>query len=430
MAPLTDWNAQVESVLTREERRRGGVFNTPLAVASAAVTSVIERPGTVCDPSCGTGTFLVAAGDRLMALGMTRAEAARSLVGIDVDPHSIEVATQRLAEWSGGEPVRLLVGDGLAFDERCDFVVGNPPFVDGLQARFLAHAARTGDAAALVLPISVLATNDARAARDAVSDAGLGVESLTRLGPVFDAAVETCVLVLRRGAPLPSGPTWSSLLDDGVPACDLPAGAVLGDACEVVAGFRQHYYGLRGHVHEGGDGLPLVTSGSIEPGSWGGRSVRFDGQRFDDPRVVLEGVSEPVASWYRALLQPKVVVATQTRVVEAAPDPEGVVVPSVPVISVVPTDAGRVWHVLAVLLAPPITAWAVRHWGGTALVAGALKLGAPQVRLVPQPASSSAWDDAASMLREGGDVVVAGELMCRAYGSGEEVLAWWKGRLR
>lgn len=430
MAPLTDWNARVESVLTREQRRRTGVFNTPFDVARDAVASVIDRPGTVCDPSCGAGTFLVAAGERLVALGLSRGEAARLLVGIDIDPRSVAVASQRLEEWSGGEPVRLVVGDGLDFDERCDFIVGNPPFVDGLHVRFLAAAARVGGAVAMVLPVSVLATNEGRAARDAVRDAGLGVESIVRLGPVFDASVDTCVLVLRAGAPVPSGPTWSSLLDDGVPACDLPDGAVVGDECEVVAGFRQHYYGLRGHVREGGEGLPLVTSGSIEPGAWGGRTVRFDGQRFDDPRVLLDDVAEPVTSWFRAVLRPKAVVATQTRVVEAAADPAGVVVPSVPVISVMPTDADRLWHVLAALLAPPVTVWAVRHWGGTALVASAVKLGAPQVRLVPLPSPCGAWDDAASILREGGDVVEAGELMCRAYGAREEVLAWWRARLR
>lgn len=424
-----------ESLLGRAARRRGGVFHTPWAVAMGAAASVIDRPGVVCDPAVGTGTFLVAAGEALVALGLSRREAAGLLIGVDIDPIAAAVAEAHVALWSGGTPARVVVGDALSLGEwwpaRPDFIVGNPPFVDRLHARFLELAARLGGPVAMVLPISVLATNDGRAARDAVRDAGLGVASMTRLGPVFDASVETCVLVLKPGAPVPSGPTWSALLVDDVPAGALAAEhGVLGDACEIVAGFRQHYYGLRGHVSEGGDGLPLVTSGAIEPGVWGGRPVRFDGQRWRDPRVSLDGVAEPVASWYRALLRPKVVVATQTRVIEAAPDTRGEVVPSVPVISVVPADASRLWHVLAVLLAPPVTAWAVRQWGGTALVAGAVKLGAPQVRLVPLPAPGRAWDGAASVLREGGELVHAGSLMCDAYGSGEEVHAWWRDRLR
>jgi hypothetical protein len=153
------------------------------------------------------------------------------------------------------------------------------------------------------------------------------------------------------------------------------------------------------------------------------------GERFDEPRVAVDDVDEPVRSWFRALLRPKVVVATQTRVLEAAADPDGVVVPSVPVISVVPHDPARLWHALAVLLAPPVTAWAVRGWGGTALSSRALKLGAPQVRAIPQPVSRPSWDRAAALLARGGSILEAGALMCDAYDVGEEVHAWWAERL-
>lgn len=422
----TDWNALVEAPLSREERRRRGVFNTPLPVAREIVGALIDRPGSVCDAACGAGTFLLAAAERLVELGLTRAEAVACLVGVDIDPGSVAVADRRITEWSGGARPRLLVGDGLRFDERCDFVVGNPPFVDRLHARFLEHATRIGDAVGMIVPTSLLATNDGRAARAS----GLGVESMTRLGPVFDAAVDTCALVLRPGAPVPPGPTWSSLLvGSDVPDVRLD-GEVLGASCDVVAGFRQHYYGLRGHVREGGDGLPLVTSGSIEPAVWGGRTVRFDGQRWDDPRVTLDRVAEPVASWFRALLRPKVVVATQTRVIEAAADPRGEVVPSVPVISVVPRDADRLWHVLAVLLSPPVSAWAIRSFGGTALSSAAVKLGCPQVRGVPMPPPSPAWDRAAALLSAGGCVSEAGALLCDAYGVDEGVHLWWEERRR
>jgi hypothetical protein len=102
----------------------------------------------------------------------------------------------------------------------------------------------------------------------------------------------------------------------------------------------------------------------------------------------------------------------------------------VPVISVVPHDERRLWHLLAVLLAPPVSAWSIRQWGGTALSASAVKLGSPNVRAIPLPRASASWDEAASLLREGGDVRDAGQLMCEAYGVGEEVHAWWAARLR
>lgn len=405
---MSDDTASVafESRLSREERRRGGVFNTPFEVALDACRALLDAPGVVLDPSCGTGTFLLAA---RQVLGPS----AR-LIGVDVDPAAIAVARERVPD------AELHVGDGLAWRERVDYVVGNPPYVDGLQARFLELACRVSDAVAMVVPTSLLATNEGRAFRSA----GLGVVSMARLGSVFDAAVDTCVLVLRRGAPVPMGPTWSSLLVDDVPEVVLD-GAPLGAACEVVAGFRQHFYGLRGCVVDGGDGLRLVTSGSIDVGALNDRPVRFDGVRYASPRVDLS--SSPVRSWFEALLRPKVVVATQTRVLEAAVDADGSVVPSVPVISVVPRDAAFVWHALAVLLAPPVTAWALRRWGGTALSWSALKLGAPNVREIPVP--SRRFDAAADAVRIG-DVDEAGRLMCRAYGVGEEVFSWWSERRR
>jgi hypothetical protein len=430
-APSTAFEAQH----TRDERRRGGIFNTPWSVA-VDVAAAIDSAGVVCDPSCGTGTLLLAAAERLVALGMTRDEAAASLVGIDVAGAAVDVARTRLAGWARRDVARFVVADALHPSWRAgigtiDHIVGNPPFVDRTHPRFLALGATIArSTVTMIVPRSVLATNSASAARQLCIDAGFGVADVRPLARVFDASVDACIVVLRRDAPRPTGGTWSSLLvEREVPDVQL-VGEPLAGIADVVAGFRQHFYGLRGHVSEGGDGRPLVTSGSIEPAAWGGRSVRFDGVRYDDPRVAIDDVDEPVRTWFGSLLRPKVVIATQTRVVEAAADERGDVIPSVPVISAVPHDAERLWHLLAVLLAPPVTAWALRSWGGTALSARALKLGAPQVREIPLPRPSTAWDGAAALLREAGDVIGAGARMCEAYGVDEEVHAWWADRLR
>jgi SAM-dependent methyltransferase len=427
--------AAFEAQRTRAERRRGGIFNTPWSVA-VEVASTIDAPGVVCDLSCGTGTLLLAAAERLVSLGLSRRDAAASLVGVDVDADAISVARARLAEWAGSDVARIVVGDALAPAIAAslpvvDHIVGNPPFVDALHPRFLALGASLArSTVTMIVPRSALATANARGARESCVDAGFGVAAVHPVARVFDASVDACIVVLRRSAPHPTGATWSSLLvEPDVPEVHL-GGAPLAESADVVAGFRQHFYGLRGHVVEGGDGLPLVTSGSIEPARWGGRSVRFDGVRYDDPRVAIDDVDDPVRTWFAALLRPKVVVATQTRVLEAAADERGEVLPSVPVISVVPHDPSMVWHLLAVVLAPPVTAWAVRSWGGTALSAKAMKLGSPQVRAIPMPSPSSTWDEAAALLRDGCAVVAAGARMCEAYGVGEEVHAWWADRLR
>lgn len=407
-------------LLGRDARRRGGVFHTPWAVAQRLVADVVTGPVTVCDPACGTGTLLLAAAEA----------GAATLVGFDVDPVAAAVTEARLA--LRGRSARTLVGDGTAVDERFDVVVANPPFVDGLHVRFLAWAARAAPSVAIVLPASTLATDEASRARAAVHAAGGRVERVWRPGDVFvDASVDTCVVVIRPGIdPGVGDGTWSRHLAAAVPSVRLD-GPRLDEWCDVVNGFRQHYYGLRGAVREGGTGAPLVTSGAIEPGRWGG-SLRFDGRRYDDARVtVVDIADERVRAHYESLLRPKVVLATQTRVLEAAADPGGEVVPGVPVLSVLPHDPARLWHALAVLLAPPVTAHAMRTWGGAALAADAVKLSAPQVRAIPCPsAAAPAWDEAAAILREGGPVHDAGARMCAAYDVGEEVLDWWVARLR
>jgi hypothetical protein len=124
-------------------------------------------------------------------------------------------------------------------------------------------------------------------------------------------------------------------------------------------------------------------------------------------------------------LRPKVLVATQTRVVEAAADPDGRFLPLTPVLSVEPLAPADVWRVAAALTAPQVTAWALRHHGGSALSADAVKLSARQILDAPLPTDPDAWSEAARRLRAGD---IAG---CGAALSADEpkLLRWWLGRL-
>jgi hypothetical protein len=236
----------------------------------------------------------------------------------------------------------------------------------------------------------------------------------------------------------------------GVPDVALTGNGRLGDVATATAGFRDQFYGLAGLVVEGGDGSQpqLVTSGIIDPGrvAWGERPLRFAGRRWLAPRVDIDGLrarGRPgVARWVDDRLVPKVVVATQSPTVEAAVDRAGTWVPSTPVISVAaPPD--RLDHVGAVLLSPPVTAWALRNVTGAALAAGAVKLAARQVLDVPLPEPGRDWDAAAALVAEvpaaadRGDrraaLVAAGERMIAAYGirnGGDDLLGWWAERLR
>lgn len=235
----------------------------------------------------------------------------------------------------------------------------------------------------------------------------------------------------------------------------------LADVACVVAGFREEYYGLVGAVREATDGerrgvgpgshaagagapAPLVTSGAIEPGgcTWGLRPVRFAGVSWSapvvDPDRLAHGPAR-AAAWVAARHRPKVLVATQTRVVEAVVDERGAWVPSVPVVSVEPLATERdeaaamAWRAAAALLAPPVSAWALQVAAGSALAADAIKLAARQVRRLPLPPDEEAWADGTALLRSAAPAARFGHVMCRAYGldtgAAQEVLAWWLARL-
>ena len=335
-----------------------------------------------------------------------------------------------------------------------------------------------GGTVALILPESFLATRDAGAARSAVlDDASLEALWVPSVLVFPAAAVRICVPVLRRGGDrqgrlrlwrgmpprlaseaevdagvLSEAPTWSHLLSAGsdTPVCSLEGEGVLGQWCVASADFRQHYYGVAPFIVDDPAGdlddesFPrLVTVGLVDPAvcRWGQRPARHHRRRWDQPRVDLARLrsESELGPWAASRLVPKVVVATQTRVVEAAVDTDGTWLPSTPLITVV-APAARLWHIAAALLAPPVTLWALRHWEGAALSAGSLKLGAAQVRSLPAPRPGADWDEAADGVRRAAEaadeverrhwLLAAGTASSRAYGIDDPaVVAWWQARL-
>jgi SAM-dependent methyltransferase len=447
------------------DRRRLGAHHTPPPVARRLVEIALEgitAGATVLDPACGGGTFLVAAAQHRPDV---------RLRGIDLDP--LAVATTRAALRSVGVvEARIDRGDGLAAPWAADVVIGNPPFLSPLGAdtagtpAAVAMRAELGapyaDVAALFLlvalervtpggrvvllqPESMLSSRDTKVVRAATVDA---LEGLWAPGePVFDAAVRVCAPVLRVGgadgrisrwkgrsveptgsAPRPTGSTWASLRPTSAPrvrvAADQPR---LGDIASATAGFRDEFYGVAAAVTDGGLGAPVVTSGLVDPGevSWGRRPARIGGRMYRCPVVDPDRLEPRVSTWVTARLVPKVLVATQTKVVEAGADPDGRFVPLTPVLAVTPHDPAEVWRVAAALTSPVVTAWAVREFGGTALAADAVKLSASAVLGAPLPVDAAAWAVATTCLRAG-DVRGCGEALAGGDGA---LLAWWLGRL-
>lgn len=363
-----------------------------------------------------------------------------------------------------------------AWRARFGDVVG--PYTDPAALFLLAalELARPGGRVTLVLPESFLGARDAAGARRRVlADAAL--EALWVAGePVFGAQVDVCAPVLVRGGgrppsvrravgasfapapPSPSpasadatirdrGPTWSFLavVDDGLPHVVFDAARTLGERCRATAGFRDEYYALASCVEEDPDGdrtggPKLITSGLIDPGQcrWGTRAARFHRRPWRHPRVALDRLRPDhprVARWAEDLLVPKVVLATQTRVVEAAVDLCGRWYPSTPTIAVVPPPE-QLWSVAAVLLAPPVSVWARHRVAGTALARDAIKLAAADVAAVPLPTDLEAWDHGARLLeaavREADgrppELEAFARTMTHAYGAGDDVVTWWNER--
>jgi hypothetical protein len=446
----------------RERRRALGAWATPAWLVDGVLDVVLAGmppPRSVLDPACGDGRFLAAAARR-----WPDAE----LHGVDVDPDALRDARAAL-----GPAARLHEGDGLRLPDRrgFDLVVGNPPYLSQLARRssrrgrstlgggpyadaaalFLARAADVVDrgrgSIALVLPRSVLATRDVAPIR-ASSTSELAVTGLWADDEaVFDAAVRTVVLAFRAGVvqgpvtrwrgrsftparatALPGAESWSPLVADlvGVPEPVVPDGAArLGALAAATADFRDQYYGLVGHVHDGDDGVPLVTSGLIDPGAcaWGRRPVKFARATYAAPRVSLAGLRPSLQDWAARRLVPKVLLATQTSVLEACADEAGELLPAVPVISVVPHDPGATWRVAAALCSPVASAWAAHRSMGAGLSPTALRLRASQVAEVPVPPRP--WDGAVEALRAG-DLAAFGAAMCAAHEvDAAPLLTWW-----
>jgi hypothetical protein len=398
-------------------------------------------------------------------------------------------------------PGRLVVGDPLrrgaalwrdAPPGGFDVVVGNPPFQSQLgratardrrnqrllRDRFGAavrpytdtawlflllgcELVRAGGRVVLVQPDSLVAARDAAAVRDAVDRKAELVDLWVDDRRVFAAAVRVCAPVLQvtppppdAGGPGPSGPggRWHDLLADatGVPAVELvPSAGRVGDRAGLVAGFRDEYYGLAGAVAEappggpGPDQAPLVTAGALDWGrsAWGRRPVRFAKRSWTAPVIDLDRVEAegtPAARrWVVRTRGPKLVVATQTKVLELAVDEAGDWVPSVPVIAVVPHDPEDLWPLAAALASPAVTAWLFRRAPGAALTRSALKIAAGDIAQVPLPSDAVAWKAATDAFRalvqdgedDDGALGAFVEAAAAAYGSAPTLVGWWRQRL-
>jgi len=381
-----------------------------------------------------------------------------------------------------------------------DLVIGNPPFLSqlssstartrdqsaGSRRRFGEGVAaltdtsavfvllgmsltRPGGTLCMIQPLSFLAARDAGGVRRSVLDAAALTDVWIPGERVFEAAVDVCAFTSvlgsdrgeiqlrvgrgfeRHGNLPPSDSdyaTWGRFLAEsrGLPTRNLVTSGRLADVADATSDFRDFYYGLAPHVIDQIDDVPtcpkVVTVGLVDPARirWGEQSTRLDRRRIEYPRVRLADLEEKVRRRAERLLVPKVLVATQSRVLEAAVDADGMYIPSVPLVSLIPRDVG-LWHVLAVVSAPPVLLVAVRRHSGAALAQDALRLGARDCLDLPLPADRDGWDESARLIEAASRTADDqrrleilrdyANVSCAAYGyPGDlELVSWWWERL-
>jgi SAM-dependent methyltransferase len=391
------------------QRKLLGAWYTPHDLVDAVVAEVRRdfAPSTVLDPACGDGRFLAPFVD------------TATVTGIDIDPTT---------SWTHGDALEDDWGD-----RHFDAVIGNPPFLNQLAAatsrrgisrfgggpyadsaaEFLALAirlARPGGRVGLVLPLSMLSTRDVASIRDEVTQRAALRWMWWSPTLMFDANVRVWAGVWEVGGtqrevrraygprfearpPVPMPVQWAGLIADAAAAPH--DGATLGEIANFTADFRDQYYGLIGAVSDGATGAPLITSGLIEPNEcwWGRRTVRFAKQRFGAPRVDVSILSPALRQWAGRRLVPKILIANQTRRIEAVIDRDGEWLPSVPVITCT-TD--RLDDVAAVLHSDVATEWVRYHAAGSGLSASSVRLTARLLASIPLPAATVATPTDAS----------------------------------
>jgi SAM-dependent methyltransferase len=395
--------------MTAARRKELGSWYTPHQLVDHIVNLVAagvprRGPVTIIDPSCGDGRFLASAA---RTFG-TRAQ----LVGVDLDPAAVANAKRNVPN------ADIFEADALTFDwsnYNADIVVGNPPYLNQLEkatarperslygggpysdvaADFLALAVditRPGGRVGLVLPQSILATRDVGPIRTRITEQSAVIHSWWTTERIFDAHVHTCALIIERGTP--QGPvertygmtfeprpdttlanTWGTLILDNADL-DIPQhhdGPTLGDIATFTVDFRDVYYGLAGCVTDNGDGPPLVTSGLIEPGRclWGQQPVKFAKQRYNTPHVNIDQLNDKLQRWAHNRLQPKILIANQTRLIEAVIDEHGAWLPSVPVLTCTAPDLEQV---AAILAADTSNRWVRYHGAGSGLTPNVTRL--------------------------------------------------------
>jgi adenine-specific DNA-methyltransferase len=148
-------------------RKARGAFFTPPAIADFLADWAIagDPSARVLDPTCGEAVFLIAAAERLRALGADAESIERQVCGVDLHRESLDGARELLRE----RTLSASLYESDLFDVRTpaelgglgwqDAVIGNPPFVRYQEHRGEARAKALRAALAQKVRLSGLASS-------------------------------------------------------------------------------------------------------------------------------------------------------------------------------------------------------------------------------------------------------------------------------
>jgi hypothetical protein len=213
----------------------------------------------------------------------------------------------------------------------------------------------------------------------------------------------------------------------------------LADLCEVTADYRDQYYGLVGAVYDdiddSGDSVdpPLITTGLIDPlvSLWGRASTKFNKVNYAKPRVRLAELTPELRKWADSRLRPKLLIATQGRMLEVVIDHKGAWLPCVPVLSVFESRGSAVDldSIAAIMLAPATFEYLRLTKLGSGLGSNAIKVSAADLRALPAPLDLDRVRKAAALiggLTDPSARAAFRQLMNEAYGVSDDVGAEWE----
>ncbi len=321
---------------------------------------------------------------------------------------------------------------------------------------------------ALVQPISIVATRDSFDVRREIDELGLISGVWICEDKVFDAAVQTCVLFITSkrqefvevysaaaGSHLTKLPypsdlgNWSRYIytAHGLPELVFESSGTLGDVATSSNDFRDEYYGLIGsivdsEVADDSVSPKLITVGKIDlmKLSWGDEPTKFAKEVYQYPRVEVAKLDAKMRAWAKQLAKPKLLVATQTKVIELIVDETGTLLPSIPIASVFPRDNADLWRIAACLAAPVTALYSLSKLAGAGMNAEVLKISSRFISTIPLPIGVDEWDEASALLREAhlatdgqrhALLVKYGLKMCSAYRvtNTDEIVSWWETRI-